>query len=241
MSDGPYIPFGRREFWSRQFRPEKTVRQVVFDVLFGIVAPVLCLIFDPVVFRDGNTLNRVAVFGYFAITIGIIALGWHLAARRTPAFVSGALFAGATLALVIGILIFPLALSSALLLIGIPGFTPLMTAFVFIRNARRSWSVSVQRQRPHYALALLGFSLSFVVPYMAQAGVSNTVTHAIAVLKYGPESDVHRAAKTLKLLHMGTREIEEEYFQTRDIARRKRLADAYLIITGRDMPEYVSD
>ncbi|HEX6881042.1 MAG TPA: hypothetical protein VF135_11805, partial [Terriglobales bacterium] len=60
-------------------------------------------------------------------------------------------------------------------------------------------------------------------------------------LKYGPDSEMHRAAKTLKRLHMGTMEIEEEYFQTQDIARRKRLADAYLIITGRAIPEYSSD
>src|SRR6266496_1175728 len=38
-------------FWSRQFAPVPTRPQIVFDLLLGVVAPVLCFVFDPIVFR----------------------------------------------------------------------------------------------------------------------------------------------------------------------------------------------
>jgi len=37
-------------FWKRQFSAEPTRAQNIFDVIFGEIGPVLCLIFDPFVF-----------------------------------------------------------------------------------------------------------------------------------------------------------------------------------------------
>jgi hypothetical protein len=42
---------GRIGFWRRQFMPATTRAQRIFDVLFGVVAPVLCFAFDPIVFK----------------------------------------------------------------------------------------------------------------------------------------------------------------------------------------------
>jgi hypothetical protein len=38
-------------FCSRQFGTNPTHGQLVFDILFGIAAPVICFVFDPIVFR----------------------------------------------------------------------------------------------------------------------------------------------------------------------------------------------
>jgi hypothetical protein len=46
-------------FWSRQFSNEVTSAQSGFDLIVGIMAPVLCFIFDPVVFN-----NRLGVIGF---------------------------------------------------------------------------------------------------------------------------------------------------------------------------------
>jgi hypothetical protein len=40
-------------FWKRRFEPPATVSQRWFDFIFGIVAPILCLVFDPAIFRNG--------------------------------------------------------------------------------------------------------------------------------------------------------------------------------------------
>ena len=43
----------KQGFWANQFSEKRTGEQLVFDVLFGIVFPVLCFVFDPIVFRSG--------------------------------------------------------------------------------------------------------------------------------------------------------------------------------------------
>jgi hypothetical protein len=39
-------------FWRRQFSNDVTPAQNIFDVIIGVIAPVLCFIFDPVVFNN---------------------------------------------------------------------------------------------------------------------------------------------------------------------------------------------
>lgn len=39
-------------FWHRQFAPTLTRPQIIFDVVFGMVGPILCFVFDPIVFRS---------------------------------------------------------------------------------------------------------------------------------------------------------------------------------------------
>ena len=42
---------GKSEFWERQFSGRPTWKKLAFDVAFGVVGPVGCLIADPVVFQ----------------------------------------------------------------------------------------------------------------------------------------------------------------------------------------------
>jgi hypothetical protein len=38
-------------FFKRQFRHKATFQQTIFDALFGIVLPVICCVFDPIIFQ----------------------------------------------------------------------------------------------------------------------------------------------------------------------------------------------
>jgi hypothetical protein len=38
----------------RQFLPSRTNGQLIFDMSFGVVAPIACFIFDPIVFQSGQ-------------------------------------------------------------------------------------------------------------------------------------------------------------------------------------------
>ena len=40
-------------FWRRQFEATVTRPQIIFDIVFGVIAPILCFVFDPLVFRNG--------------------------------------------------------------------------------------------------------------------------------------------------------------------------------------------
>jgi hypothetical protein len=38
----------RQPFFWRQFEPARTRRQLGFDLVFGVIGPILCLVFDPI-------------------------------------------------------------------------------------------------------------------------------------------------------------------------------------------------
>src|SRR5262245_23791254 len=137
-------------FFARQFSDKATSHQSAFDILFGIVAPILCFVFDPIVFKNSfnllpfeEGLSRFALFVYLFSALAIITLAlWLILAGRSSslnAIIAGVLLAGAACSLVIGILILPLSLLGLFFMfIGIFGFIPFFTAFVYLRNGVRA-------------------------------------------------------------------------------------------------------
>src|SRR5262245_5868814 len=75
-------------FWRRQFSSDVTEAQSAWDIFFGMIAPVLCFILDPFVFKGSMLLNDGLVpdyqlFAYAVTFFQIISLlGWFLIGRR---------------------------------------------------------------------------------------------------------------------------------------------------------------
>ena len=139
------MPERRMSFGRRQVAGEPTGPQIIFDVLFGMLLPVLCLVWDPIVFRGGMNaplLGAYALQAYAFIGLQILTLGaWLAVGSRTAgaaAWFAGPLAAGAVGAALVGFAILPMSLLGLLFLIGALGFTPFLTAFVFLRNALRA-------------------------------------------------------------------------------------------------------
>lgn len=138
------------DYWVRQFTAPATRRQRVFDVIFGLVMPVVCMIFDPIVFKgsglfsDEGLLSEVRWFAYTGLAVELIALGvWLQYGERLGQgrdVVGGILLGGAVIAALIGVTIFPLSLIGLFLLVGTLGFTPFLTSLVLARNAARALS-----------------------------------------------------------------------------------------------------
>jgi hypothetical protein len=135
----------RPGIWKRQFSQPITTPQLVFDIIFGVALPLLCIgcdlvygfgLFNPRGLLSGY-LWEYNMYCYFEIGIGVIAMTHYLCFHRPSAVLAGILFAGAIFSLLIGILLLPLSIIGLLLVIGIFGFTPLVSAFVYFRNARR--------------------------------------------------------------------------------------------------------
>ena len=148
------IPIREPKFWRRQFNDSVTKNQMKFDIIFGIVMPILCLVFDPIVFKGilgaHAHLDQYRIFFYGAIGIQIPALGLWLALGRRLGpllgFVAGTLLAGALISLAVGIAILPLSLGGLrVLMIGSLGFIPFFTAFTFFRNFRRACICAMAR------------------------------------------------------------------------------------------------
>lgn len=151
-----------------------------FDWLFGVVLPVLCIFFDPIVFKgdligEKAWLAFVKPFAYSLSFVSILAmmawLIWGERFRAASAIFSG-LFAMAGLcSFLVGVAILPLSLLGLFMLIGLLGFTPFFTAFVMFRNAERSFNAArsfMDRQTLIYSF-LLTMLASAIIPYLIQS------------------------------------------------------------------------
>ncbi|MET0626541.1 MAG: hypothetical protein ABW250_26640 [Pyrinomonadaceae bacterium] len=138
----------RYEFWRRQFAETATPAQRRFDVAFGIILPVLCFVFDPIVFREwdtagGGIYGRWRSYAYTVSALEMVALAaWLLKARgagRPPAALGGVLFAGGLFSLLVGVAILPFSLFGLIVFfVGVFGFMPFPTAIVYLRNGWRA-------------------------------------------------------------------------------------------------------
>jgi hypothetical protein len=234
-------------FWSRQFRSPATRKQRVFDFCFGIVAPVLCVIFDPVVFTPGamgltGSLYGWRVFGYAEIVIGVILLAYYLLTQRSSSWLAGALLSGALFALVVGIVLLPLTLLGMFILIGFFGLTPFLTAFVFLRNGYRCWQESTAR-RPAtrgVPVAVVAAVLVCGIPLALQVGLSAFADRAISGLQSESDQEFAQAVRSLKRIHLVLDEDKiVSLYRHADARHRERLSAAYREITGRSIEDRI--
>jgi hypothetical protein len=162
----------------------------MFDFLWGAIMPLVCLAFDPFVFKsDESPLVEVGIVGltpgsgflaarfypwswpaYAAIGWQIACLGAFLVAGRMPAGISavltGVLWAGFAVASIVGVALIVPASLAAIIGIGFLGFTPLFTARAYYRRALLA-GYRASRELPSgraVNLALLGFVLAILVP-----------------------------------------------------------------------------
>src|SRR5947209_19244116 len=73
----------QQSFWRRQFSDSFTRGQVIFDVMFGVVLPILCFLLDPIVFKGGligePDLVQFRALAYLMSGLAIVALALWLA------------------------------------------------------------------------------------------------------------------------------------------------------------------
>lgn len=137
-----------RGFWRRQFAESVTPRQRQFDITFGLILPVVCFVFDPVVFQgwleDGDGFyGRWRSYAYTVSALEVVALAaWLLragGAGRPPAALGGVLVAGGLFSFVVGVAILPLSLVGLLFFfVGVFGLIPFPTAIIYLRNGWRA-------------------------------------------------------------------------------------------------------
>jgi hypothetical protein len=167
-------------FWRRQFEGAPTRAQQWFDVVFGIVMPIVCFIFDPIVFSgeveygDGAIYQQYQFYAYTISAIEMVALcAWLCAAGRAsrrPAALAGMLLAGALFAFVVGMAILPYSIAGMLfLLIGVLGFVPFLTALVYLRNAWRAADAVVESGTVSLGRAAVALACGFVFALGAPA------------------------------------------------------------------------
>ena len=240
-------------FWSRQFSSTITTNQLTYDVIFGIVLPILCFIFDPAIFTSdgfGLILFSIAQYKWFVYlfsALSIISLAvWLLAYRAAESktgtvagFIGGILLAGAACSFVIGCVILPLSLVGLMILIGVLGFTPFFTAFVYLRNGVRALKLAESNARqPKLVGSLLsGAVLVIALSFVAHTGLNRMVTQAVNDLSKDDPQVVDAAVRRLKWVGWSgdMDHLVWAYSKEQDQTRKQNLARAYKEITGNDI------
>ena len=202
-ADKPTVKNG---FWRRQFRAETTSAQKKFDWTFGVILPVICFAFDPVVFK-GNALGPAAFggvykpFAYLLSFTSIMAMmAWLIWGDRLKSFVSilGGLFLlGSAISFIVGVMLFPLSLLG-LIIIGALGFTPLLTGIVYLRNGVRALR-SAKAYFPGHTLiypSVLVVIFGFTIPFV----INVEIDRSIQKIKFGDENVAAAEARKLRLL-----------------------------------------
>jgi hypothetical protein len=169
--------------------PNSPARQAaMFDFVWGVVMPVVCLVYDPFVFKWGDTLThedfgrpgaelfRTATIHpwawpiYVAIAWQITILGvWLVTGKLLPSLAAawtGMLWAGFALASIVGVILILPATMAALIGIGFLGYTPLFTARAFYRRALVAGGIAMRGlpATESIPLAILGFVVAAAIP-----------------------------------------------------------------------------
>ncbi len=238
MSTGS-TPGGQQSFWHRQFAPHPTTGQIGFDLAFGIVLPIICLWFDPIVFRSsfgGALLGRYAVLAGVAISLGLVSLTAWLLIRRPPALFAGLMCGGAIFATLLGVVLLPYSVIGLLAIVGVLGFSPFATAFVFWRNTVRAYRKARENASPVllWALAAMGLLITCGGPWAVHGYVAHELSQASEMIL---SPDPAKAAQGLTVLKRFQRFVNLDqmviaYEAEKDTGRRQRLAAMYKELTG---------
>ena len=235
-------------FWRRQFQKEATAAQKKFDWIFGVVLPVICFVFDPVVFKgsllgnEGAWLGDFKFFAYVLSFVSVMAMSawliWGAKLKWFNGFLAGLFAVGGLISLGIGIVIFPISLLGLIVIIGVLGFTPLFTSIVFFRNALRAFhsaELFLEKSVLIRAFALTGM-FSAIVPWVLNVQIRNDLDE----MSKGNAQVIRVKAQRLKyvapLINFDflARQYTSEN-QTLHPERKAALAEAYRELTGKNL------
>jgi len=234
-------------FWRRQFAPQVTNRQRVFDWMVGVVIPVICVAADPIVFKGfwlgpsrGAILGEYKPFAYLLSFVSIMSMvAWLLFGEklRGAAGVFAGLFAfGAGISLLVGILLAPLSLLGLSVFVGVLGFTPLFSAFVYLRNSVRAYRGAgfFLEKRVLRSVFLLAALFSGAVPFAVNAEIDRRIDRMLR----GDQQSIRDEAERLKYFGtiMDFSRLARASCSTGDEARKKALQDAYMTLLGKTWP-----
>lgn len=179
---------------------DRARQRIYFDFVWGIVMPVVCLVFDPFVFKHGDfdgdplywvpaaqpgtsgnisriQVNAIAYFAWPMLAGQIVTLSLVLGAgkllRPVASLVAGILAVGMMISFCLAALLsIPAALGTLLFGIGLLGFTPLFTCCTYYRRMRLMWLIGGEGRTYEWKLTIAALG---VLLCLAMAVVTGTI------------------------------------------------------------------
>jgi len=239
----------KNRFWRRQFAAEVTTPQIVFDMVFGVMGPILCFVFDPFVFHSGFVgpplLPEYQAFTYLfsGLQMALLCL-WLLIGPGNSIWnwtIGGALVGGGIFCLAAGCVLAPFSVMGLMFVIGIFGFTPFLTALVYLRNAMRAFRAR-SHDEPHFMRALgltVGLAFALALPALSSMQIHQTVKSAVNEIVHGdPQHAALAAHRLVPLRFFAGVELDQmanAYLSETDPTRKELLKSCYREITGEDI------
>jgi hypothetical protein len=241
----------RKGFWRRQFQTESTESQKTFDWLFGVILPVVCFVFDPIVFKGdawgAAYLGTYKPFAYILSFVSVMAMSawliWGEKLKWLNAFLAGLFIVGGIVSLSLGIILLPISLLGLFILIGALGFTPMFSAVVYLRNSLRAY----QAAKPSLEKSVLtrSFALSAIFSAVVPSVINAEINRALDKIIKGDARTVRAEIQSLKYiaplinfdvlaLHYHRSALEE-----RETEKMKAIAAIYKEMTGENLERKV--
>lgn len=237
----------KKGFWRQQFQERATKKQRRFDWIFGVIMPAICFLLDPIFFKS-SFLGGKAIFGaykpfaYVLSYVSIMTLFAFLTlgkkAKYFNAFFAGIFLIGGIVSLFVGIVLFPFSFIGLLVFIGILGFTPLLTAVVFLRNFYRAF----QTAKPFLDAKKLWttFALTAIFSFAIPLALNIQIERIFSAVKNGNPATVRANSRTLRMLSPiinPDRLVTEYKFSDSAASGEKQMAIAelYYGITGENI------
>lgn len=254
-------PYKRKGILRRLLGGEKSKAQVYFDLIVGIIAPILCLYFDPILFKDNSgsstVLSEIRIFAYSGIVIGATSLAVCLFQEKMSlamrGFLIGVLIFGMIFALALEFILLPLGILGIMVGVsnGLPenlpiiavsllGFLPFLVAFIYIRNA---YQLVVEPNAsssaiPSYSI-MAGLIFVIAVPMLLQVSANNYVDSSIQKIVAGDITGVSAGVESMKHTFWCDdscyQKLFDAYWETEDEQRKEFIAEAYRESTGRNL------
>ncbi len=229
-------------------------RQSAFDFIFGVLAPLICLIVDPVVFKGsysfdtsfiatGGLLAFAKVFYYVAIGLVVILLTVWLffRSRLIPyaAYIVGIFTIAMIVSALLGVVLLPFSvIGIGLSGVGLLGFTPIFTAIVYYRQ--RKQALTYVSTLPHRRLSMvIGAVAIIVIPLVFHLATARYVSNAVNEVLSHPENSSAAISQLKAAFWCGDEcfyQLAWNYYKAyKDPARQEYLAAVYHDITGGDI------
>lgn len=218
--------------------------QVAFDLLFGILAPVLLIAIDPALFV-ADVADRAVFPPYWATPTHIVQGGlvaalfvWGITGMRRPLLgmlLAGPFAAGALFSLVAGGALLWFGLAHSDLLSGWLAFTPWLTAFVFSRHCVLACRAGAHRSVP-LTILLLGVTFAGILLAFGSVAAARQRQARLLeslLLSESPADVEHACARIVRPDQVDLDRVALSYAAMKeDDSRRKRLQGAYLRLAG---------
>ena len=225
-------------YWKRQFQTQATSKQKVWDWIFGVIMPVICFVFDPIVFKGGSAIfSNYKPFAYLLSFTSVMTMAaWLIFGVKLKwlnGFLAGFFFLGGIISLAVGIVLFPFSLIGLAILIGALGFTPLFTAVIYLRNSFRAFHAS----KMSLVKAVRNYAFAFGIIFSASLAwtINSEIKNSLRWIEIGNPQVAYDESRKLKYLAplVNFDNLVSIYRNTpKESEKSKVIAEIYLELTG---------